>query len=149
MRNRYPLAPGLMSFTLMLVCLGCSPAPAPPRASDPSGTPSRSTPTTPKTVACDCTSYPFPNGCDSQCGFTDGVVESVSKDSVTVKVPASQGQAAELKTIPLAALRLEPAALKAGTPVRLTFEKNAAGPLTFKPGAVRSLMMSKPGAKTR
>lgn len=149
MRNRYLLAPGLMSFALTLVCLGCSPAPAPHRASDPSGTPSRSTRTTPKTVACDCTSYPFPSGCDSQCGFTDAVVESVGNDSVTVKVPASQGQAAELKTIPLAALRLEPAALKAGTPVRLTFEKSAAGPLIFKPGAVRSLVMSKHEVKTR
>lgn len=149
MRNGYPLAPGLMSFVLMLVCLGCSPAPAPPRTSESSGTPSQSTRTTPKTVACDCTSYPFPNGCDSQCGFTDGVVESVSKDSVTVQLPASQGRSAELKTIPLAALRMQPAALKAGTPVRLTFEKSTAEPSTFRPSAVRSLVMSKPEAKTR
>jgi hypothetical protein len=77
------------------------------------------------------------------------VVEFVSKDSVTVKLPASQGYAAQLKTIPLAALRLEPAALKAGTPVRLTFEKSTAESLTFRPGAVRSLVMSKPEVKTR
>jgi len=133
MKSTFQQEPILFCFALLLVCIGCSPTPSPepkpPIAS-----------TTLKKIACDCTIYPFPNGCDSQCGIADGVVESVTNESVTVKMQARQGQAAELKTIPLAALRLNPATLKAGTSVRLTYHKSTTEPLTVRPNAIRSLV---------
>jgi hypothetical protein len=137
MKNTFQQEPILFCFALLLVCIGCSPTPS-PEPNPPI------TSTTPKKIACDCTIYPFPNGCDSQCGFADGVVESVSNDSVTVKIQAIQGQAAEFKTIPLAPLNVKPAALKPGTPVRLTYEKSTTEPLTIKPNAIRSLVTRSP-----
>jgi hypothetical protein len=38
-------------------------------------------------TACDCTVFPPKQGCDTSCGIATGVVESVSGDSVTIKVP--------------------------------------------------------------
>jgi len=118
-----PLVP---LFLMGMLLVGC-PKPPPPPAS----------------AACDCTVYPFPAKCDAQCGITQALVESVSKDSVTLKMPPSQGQAAELRTIPLASLKLDPAALKAGASVSLTYQKSAAAPLAIQPGAIRSLVIPK------
>jgi hypothetical protein len=124
MKNILRREPIPFFLAVLLVCGGCPPNP--PIQSE-------------KGASCDCTIYPFPNGCDSQCGIAEGVVESVSNNSVTVRMQARQGQHAEIKTIPLAALKLDPAALKAGTSVRLTYEKSATQPLTIKPTAIRSL----------
>jgi Cu/Ag efflux protein CusF len=37
---------------------------------------------------CDCSTFPPREGCDSQCGITTGVIQSVTADSVTINVPS-------------------------------------------------------------
>jgi len=39
---------------------------------------------------CDCSTFPPKQGCDTTCGIATGIVESVTSDSVTIKVPVIQ-----------------------------------------------------------
>jgi hypothetical protein len=88
---------------------------------------------------CDCTEYPFPQGCDAACGITAAVVESVHADSVTVRVQPNNNVPAEIKTIPLARLRMQ-GTLRPGMQVQLTYEKTPNAPRSFHPSAVKSVV---------
>jgi len=92
-------------------------------------------------VSCDCTEWPFTAACDPQCGVTSAVVQSVQKDSVTLKLTPA-GKAPEFKTVPLATLKLKTLP-KPGEEVRLTYQKSKNEPLLVRPEAIRSLAPAK------
>ena len=73
---------------------------------------------------CECIVFPFPVGCDSKCGVTHATVESVQKDSITVRLEHLNGAPAETRTIPRADLKLpEAETIQPGAKVLLTFSK--------------------------
>lgn len=84
----------------------CQSAPAPqptpalqptpqPRPTPVTQTPATQTPTQP---TCDCSTFPPREGCDSQCGITTGVIQSVTADSVTISVPSIKSTPAGQQT---------------------------------------------------
>lgn len=87
---------------------------------------------------CDCTMFPPPQGCDQKCGIATGIVESVTADTVTVKVPviqktnAESGESAgpaesaniQVRTFTLSGTdKSQVANIKPGTRVALTYEQ--------------------------
>jgi hypothetical protein len=86
---------------------------------------------------CDCSIFPPKLGCDTTCGIATGVVESVSGNSVTIKVPViqtpstPQGTAGptESATVQRRTFTLNPADaaqmanVKPGSHVALTFQR--------------------------
>ncbi len=119
MRKRRLLAPAMLLFAAG-IDTGCGSNPAssdiPPKKQ-------------PVSQTCDCTEYPFKAACDSVCGVTSAVVESVNADSVTVKVPAKGGnQAFVERVIPAGQLKAgQVEALKPGSHVLLTFRNSESG----------------------
>jgi hypothetical protein len=69
----------LLTACAIMFLSACQSAPA------PRPTPVTQTPTQP---TCDCSTFPPREGCDSQCGITTGVIQSVTADSVTINVPS-------------------------------------------------------------
>lgn len=72
-----------------------TPPPTPALEPAPAQPPTRTTPVkeTPTQATCDCSTFPPREGCDSQCGITTGVIESVTADSVTINVPSIKSTA--------------------------------------------------------
>jgi Cu/Ag efflux protein CusF len=81
----------LLTACAIMFLSACQSAPAPQPTpalqptSQPRPTPVTQTPTQP---TCDCSTFPPREGCDSQCGITTGVIQSVTADSVTINVPS-------------------------------------------------------------
>lgn len=89
---------------------------------------------------CDCSMFPPHQGCDQKCGIATGIVESVTADTITVKVPViepahTQAGGAEapaesanihLRTFTLTgADKAQLANIKPGSRVALTYEEGA------------------------
>jgi hypothetical protein len=96
-------------------------------------------PTTPVTppsneqTACDCSTFPPKKGCDTQCGITTGIVESVSSNSVVIREPsikiskAGGAESAQIQERTFSVSNAEASQLqpiKPGSRVALTFQKS-------------------------
>jgi Cu/Ag efflux protein CusF len=111
----------------------CQPAPAPQPT--PAPQPAGSTPvtqTTPQTT-CDCSTFPPREGCDSQCGITTGVIESVTADSLTISVPSitSTATGQQVPQVTQRTFKISPSesqqlqSFKRGSRVALTFHQQS------------------------
>ena len=90
-RTLLPLATAI-TFVVLTGCPS-SPTSQPNQGSNP--------PTTglqPVKSTCDCSTFPPKAGCDTECGITTGVVESVTANSVTISVPSISTDASGNRT---------------------------------------------------
>jgi hypothetical protein len=85
--SRISLLP-LGSICALVFLIACQSTPTTPleSTSGPTGNPTQ--PAKTGTSTCDCSTFPPKQGCDSECGITTGVIESVTADSVTISVPS-------------------------------------------------------------
>ncbi len=133
--------PGRSVRTLLAACailslsacqMAPAPQPTPASQSTPSPRPAPVVPT-PAQLTCDCSTFPPRSGCDSQCGITTGVIQSVTADSVTISVPSIQPAATgQLSSqITLRTFKISPAesaqlkSIQPGSRVALTFHQQS------------------------
>jgi Cu/Ag efflux protein CusF len=114
----------------------CQPAPQPQPTPAPQPAPAGGstfvTQTTPQTT-CDCSTFPPREGCDSQCGITTGVIESVTPDSLTISVPSitSTATGQQLPEVTQRTFKISPEesqqlqSFKRGSRVALTFHQQS------------------------
>jgi Cu/Ag efflux protein CusF len=121
------------AITFLSACQSTPPS-QPTPALEPTTAP-QSTPVTqtPTAQTCDCSTFPPKEGCDSQCGITTGVIESVTADSVTISVPSIQSTATGQQSpgISQRTFKISPAesaqlqSIKPGSRVALTFHQQS------------------------
>jgi len=116
------LAVAMCALGLVACKSPSGPKPGPNPSNPPGGTNTQ--------AECACVEYPFPKGCETQCGMTEFIVKQINPQNNTVEVTTPQ-QPSQTRTIPLSSLDAHQ--IQAGSHIQVLFKKAQSSESQIKP----------------